>query len=150
MTNQPLELYRFCAYYIVIVLLSVASQGLGLIAGSLMNVKFSLILGSFFICPFVLFSNFFVQMKDTNPAWHWIFETSYIKHAFEGSMQAIFGFNRDKLNCDDEYCHYRWPNKFMESVGVFDEYSNVILKLIAFVFIFRIIAFIIMSYRLKH
>lgn len=150
MTNQPLELYRFCAYYIVIVLLSVASQGLGLIAGSLMNVKFTLILGSFFICPFVLFSNFFVQVKDTNPFWHWMFEASFVKHALEGSMQAVFGFKRDKLDCDEEYCHYRWPNKFMESVGITDSYSNVILKLATFALIFRIIAFTIMWYRLKH
>lgn len=150
MTNQPLELYRFCAYYSVIILLSVTSQGLGLIAGSLMNVKFTLILGSFFICPFVLFSNFFVQVKDTAPIWHWLFEISYIKHALEGSVQAIFGFNRDKMNCDNEYCLYRWPNKFMDSVGITDSYSNVILKLVSFAFIFRIIAFVIMWYRLKH
>ena len=150
MTNQPLEFNRFCAYYIVILLLSITSQGLGLIAGSLLNVKFTLILGSFFICPFVLFSNFFIHMKDTDPLWHWIFDISFIKHALEGSMQAIFGFNRDKMSCDVPYCHYRWPYRFMEAVGITDSYSNVILKLITFAFIFRIIAFIIMWYRLRH
>lgn len=150
MTNQPLELYRFCAYYLVLVLLSVAAQGLGLIAGSLMNVKFTLILGSFFICPFVLFSNFFIHVKDTAPVWHWIFETSFIKHALEGSMQAIFGFSRDKMDCDVGYCHYRWPSKFMDSVGITDSYSNVVFKLVTFAFIFRIIAFIIIWLRLKH
>lgn len=150
MTNQPLEINRFCAYYIVILLLSIASQGLGLIAGSLLNVKFTLILGSFFICPFVLFSNFFIHMKDTDPLWHSLFEISFIKHALEGSMLAIFGFNRDKMSCGVAYCHYRWPYRFMEAVGITDSYSNVILKLVAFAFIFRIIAFIIMWYRLRH
>lgn len=149
MTNQPLELYRFCAYYIVILILSFAAQGLGLIAGSLMNVKFTLILGSFFICPFVLFSNFFIHMKDTHAAWHFMFEVSFIKHALEGSMLAIFGFDRAKMKCDAEYCHYRWPDKFLDAVGITDSYSSVILKLVTFAFVFRVVAFVIMWYRLK-
>lgn len=149
MTNQPLELYRFGAYFIVILILSFAAQGLGMIAGSLMNVKFTLILGSFFICPFVLFSNFFIQVKDTHVVWHWLFEVSFIKHALTGCMQAIFGFNRKKMQCNAEYCHYRWPEKFLEAVGITDSYSNVIVKLITFAFAFRIIAFVIMWYRLK-
>lgn len=150
MTNQPAELYRFSSYYSVILILSLAAQGLGLIAGSLMNVKCTLILGSFFICPFVLFSNFFVQMRDTSEIWHWIFETSFIKHALDGSMQTIFGWDREKLACEAEYCFYRWPYKFLNDMGITNSFSSVILKLITFALIFRFIAFVIMFYRLRH
>lgn len=149
MTGQPHEFYRFGAYCLIILLLSFAAQGLGLVAGSLMNVKFTLILGSFFICPFVLFSNFFVQSKDLNSAWHWIFETSFIKHALEGSMQAIFGFDREKLDCNVDFCPFRRPDKFLASMGITDTYSSVVLKLVTFVFIFRVISFAIISSRLK-
>lgn len=150
MTNQPAELYRFCAYYTVILVLSLAAQGLGLIAGALMNVKCTLILGSFFICPFVLFSNFFVQKRDTSELWHWLFETSFIKHAFDGSIQAVFGWDRPKLTCEAEYCPYRWPHKFVNDMGITENFSNVILKLITLALIFRFIAFVIMFYRLRH
>lgn len=145
-----MEIDRFCAYYSVILLLSIAAQGLGLIAGSLLNVKFTLILGSFFICPFVLFSNFFVQMRDTHDAWHWLFEFSFIKHALEGSMQAIFGNDREKMKCDvAEYCHYRLPNKFLSAFEISDSLPSVVIKLASFAFVFRSIAFVIMWYRLK-
>lgn len=150
MTSQPLELYRFSAYYITILLLSFVSQGLGMISGSLMNVKFTLILGSFFICPFVLFSNFFVQLKDTASIFHWIFEVSFIKHALTGSLIAIFGFERLKMDCQSEMCFYRWPQKFMDSLGVSDTFLSVIVKLVTFAFVFRVIAFVIMWRRLKH
>lgn len=150
MTNQPAEPYRFGAYYVTIILLSFSAQGLGLIAGSMLNVKFTLILGAYFICPFVLFSNFFVQVKDVDPIWNWCFQGSFIKHAFEGSMLSIFGFDREKMSCDADYCMYRWPQKFLDSVGITDSFPNVTIKLIAFVFVFRVVAFIIMWCRLRH
>lgn len=150
LSYQPMELYRFSAYYITILLLSFAAQGLGLISGSLMNVKFTLILGSFFICPFVLFSNFFVHLNDTAAVFRWMFEVSFIKHALSGSMLAIFGFDRIKMDCLAEICYYRWPSKFMESLRINDTFSSVVIKLTTFVFVFRVIAFVIMSRRLKH
>lgn len=150
MTKQPTELNRLGAYYLTILLVNLAAQGLGLIAGSLMNVKFTLILGSFFICPFVLFSNFFVHVKDTAPIWHWIFEMSFIKHGFDGSMLAIFGWNRSKMQCEQMYCHFSWPYKFMEELGITVNFSDVIIKLIFFAFFFRFVAFLIMWWRLRH
>ena len=151
MTNQPMEGQRVIAYCSVILVLSFTAQGLGLIAGSMMNVKFTLILGSFFICPFVLFSNFFVQMRDTKEIWHWIFEISFIRHALEGSMQAIFGLDREKLKCESSsYCHYRLPHQFLESVGITETLTSSILKLATFALVFRVIAFVIMWRRLKH
>lgn len=150
MTSQPLELYRLCGYFVTILLVCLAAQGLGLMAGSLMNVKFTLILGSFFICPFVLFSNFFIHVNDTAPIWHWIFETSFIKHGLEGSMLAIFGFDRPKLECNVEYCHFAWPHKFLELLGITDSFSNVIVKLTILALVFRLVAFVIIWYRLRH
>lgn len=150
MTNQPVEFCRFSAYYTVILVLSLAAQGLGLIAGALMNVKCTLILGSFFICPFVLFSNFFVHAKDTTEIWHWLFETSFIKHALDGSMQTILGWDRQRLTCEAEYCLYRWPYKFLNDMGITGSFSSVIFKLVTFALIFRGIAFVIMFYRLRH
>lgn len=150
MTNQPMEAHRLAAYCTVIVVLSFAAQGLGLIAGSMMNVKFTLILGSFFICPFVLFSNFFVQMKDTDAFWHWIFDVSFIRHGLEGSMQAVFGFDRGKMDCDATYCHYRWPNKFLESLGIAESLGSALTKLATFALVSRVIAFVIMWLRLRH
>lgn len=132
-------------------MLSLASQGLGLISGSILNVKFTLIIGSFLMFPFVLFSNFFIQEKDSHPFWHWLFECSFIKHAFDGSIQAIFGYNRHKMKCSTEFCIYTLPSKFIESLEI-DENSPgfYLIKLLTFIAIFRVIAFILMCIKIKN
>lgn len=149
LTDQPIELFRFFAYFLTVLLLSFASQGLGLIAGSMLNLKFTLILGSFFMCPFVLFSNFFIQMKDSEKIFHVLFNLSFIKHAFDGSMISIFGFNREKMNCDADYCHFRQPNKFLEFLEIDESFLSIMLKLLGFTVVFRVIAFLVMYVRLK-
>lgn len=149
MTSQPIEQHRLFAYFLVIFSLSFTAQGLGLIASAMMNVKFTLILGSFFLCPFVLFSNFFIHMKDTNSFWHWIFEASFTRHAFDGSMQAIFS-ERGKMQCEAAYCHFRWPHKFLDSLEITEMLSTSLAKLVTFALVFRVIAFAIMYHRLRH
>lgn len=150
LTSQPFELFRFSFYVTLMFLLSFTSQGLGLISGSATNVKFTMILGSFLMCPFYLFSNFFILAKDTSSIWHWLFDCSYISHAFKGSIQAIFGYNRTKMNCSKDACRYTIPSKFIASLG-FEEYSETsyLVKFLIFIIAFRIIAFILMSIKLK-
>lgn len=149
MTDQPFEMFRFLAYFSVILLLSFTSQGLGLIAGCMLDVKFTLILGSFFTCPFVLFSNFFIHMKDTERLFHPLFNLSFIKYAFDGSMLSIFGFDRDKMECEAPYCHFRRPEKFLSFLQINDDFYSILIKLAAFAIVFRLLAFIVLYVRLK-
>lgn len=149
MTDQPAEWFRFFAYFSVILLLSFAAQGLGMISGSMLNVKFTLILGSFFLCPFVLFSNFFILMKDSEKIFHILFNLSYIKYAFEGSMQAIFGFDRKKMSCSEFFCHDASPQKFLDTLEVNENFYAILMKLLIFTLTFRLVAFSIMYVRLK-
>jgi ATP-binding cassette, subfamily G (WHITE), member 1 len=130
-------------------MLGFAAQSLGLIASSMLNVKFTLILGSFFMCPFVLFSNFFIHMKDSEEIFHVFFNLSFIKYAFDGSMQAIFGFEREKMNCSKEYCHFQNPQKFLEFLDVRENFYAILAKLFVFTLVFRFIALAVMNIRLK-
>lgn len=149
-TGQPNELFRFCFYTRIMFMQAFASQGLGLIAGSVANVKFTLIIGSFMIFPFYMFSNFFILAKDTHPYWHWLFDCSFVSYAFEGCIQAIFGFNRAKMECNAIFCPYTIPAKFIKSLG-FEEHSETyyMIKFLVFIIIFRLIAFTLMSIKLK-
>lgn len=149
MTDQPMECFRFGAYFSVILLLSFAAQGLGMIAGAMLNVKFALILGSFFMCPFVLFSNFFIHVKDSEEIFHVLFNFSFIKYAFEGSCIAIFGFDREKMSCSNDYCHFQYPQKFLEFLDVNENFYAILAKLFVFTLTFRLIAFSFMYVRLK-
>lgn len=151
MTKQPLELFRFGEYFLVMFLQATTAQGLGLIAGSVLNVKYTLIFGSFLLFPFVLFSNFFILAKDTHKFWHWIFETSFIKHAFEGSMQAIFGSNRGKLYCSEDimYCKFSLPGTFLKSVDVNSDITSCVIQILILGLCFRVVAFFMIWVRMR-
>lgn len=150
MTNQPVEALRFSLFFLISVLVGFTSQGLGLLSGSMANIQHTLIIAAGGIFFFTMFSGFFVLMKDTSYGWHWLFYSSFLKHALDGGLLAIFGFNRPKLECDAVYCHYRWPHKFLETLGVETSFTDALVVIIFSLFLFRTIAFFVIKYRLKH
>ncbi|CAG9804367.1 unnamed protein product [Chironomus riparius] len=176
LTNQPLELFRFTAFFTINLLCTFVAQGYGLIVSSLFNVKWGTILGNFFICPFLIFSGFFVQMKHIHQALHWLFHISFLKYALEGSVYSIIGFNRTKIECDEfdkeiSFCRYSYPNQLLRDIGIQDcaknntsnencdavmldnqkhDFVKVIIVLAVFIIFFRAVAFCIMKYRLKN
>lgn len=190
MTGQPLEFGRFTAFFFVNLLVCFVAQGLGLLCGSIFDVKYGCIMGNFFICPFLIFSGFFVQLKHAHHLLHWLFHISFLKYALEGKIidndvatrlltflcvaggvYAIFGFNRAKIECDDErlnYCRYSYPNQLLRDIGIQDcaknsttncdaymyesqktDFSKAIFTLILFTIVFRSVAYFIMRHRLK-
>ncbi|XP_070491982.1 ATP-binding cassette sub-family G member 1-like [Chironomus tepperi] len=176
LTDQPLELFRFSAFFTINLLCTFVAQGYGLVVSSLFNVKWGTILGNFFICPFLIFSGFFVQMKHIHEALHWLFHISFLKYALEGSVYSIIGFNRTKIECDEfdkeiSYCRYSYPNQLLRDIGIQDcaknstinencdavmldnqryDFVKVIIVLALFIIFFRAVAFCIMRYRLKN
>lgn len=150
MTNQPLEAFRVSLFFLITLLVGFTSQGLGILLGSLTNIHKSLLIASSGIFCFTLFSGFFVLMKDTSYGWHWLFYSSYLKHALDANFLVIFGFNRTKMDCNAVYCHYRWPHKFLESLGVQTTFHDALAVIIFSLFLFRFLAFFVIKYRLKH
>lgn len=90
-----------------------------------------------------------------------------------GAVYSIFGFNRGKIECDDEselnYCRYSYPNQLLRDIGVQDcaknsttncddymyanqktDFSKVICILVLFAVVFRTVAYFIMRHRLKN
>lgn len=150
MTNQPNELFRFSLFFLISVLVGYTSQGLGILSGSMTNIQRTVIIAAGVIMYPVVFSGFFVLLKDTSYYWHWLFYGSYLKHALDGAFLAIFGFNRPKLDCVADYCHFRWPKKFLESLGVESSLDVALPVIILSLLLFRVLAFMIIKYRLKH
>lgn len=89
-------------------------------------------------------------MKDAANGFQWIFEISFVKHAMDGATISLFGWKRAKFNCYADYCHYRWPQKFIESIGMHEDFLRAVQALLFFLVFFRVTAFCIMNYRLKH
>lgn len=112
--------------------------------------QLGVIVGPFVIAPFLVFSGFFLRLADAQYWLHWLFHSSYLKYAVEGASLAIFGYNRPKLECKDIYCHYQAPLKFMKLYDLHhSDFLSVFIKLAVMCVVLRIVAFFIMSLRLK-
>lgn len=112
--------------------------------------QLGVVFGPFVIAPFLVFSGFFLRFADAHTSLHWLFHISYLKYALEGASNAIFGFNRPKLQCNQIYCHYQIPNKFMKMIDMHhSDLVTVITVLLVICFLLRITAFFIMSLRIK-
>lgn len=100
----------------------------------------------------VLFGGVMITRKDANVYFHWIFDLDFAKYAGDASLQSVLGYKRPKLRCDSSlYCHYQISEKFLDVIGIEDEISfATIVSLISFIIMFRVLAFIMINYRLKN
>jgi ATP-binding cassette, subfamily G (WHITE), member 1 len=97
----------------------------------------------------VTFAGVLVLEKDAQPWLRWIFDLNFMKHGNDGLILAIFGFNRDKLECEEMYCHFRNPETFLKMIGAQDTLKVFYMFPIVFL-VMHIWTYINMNNRLKH
>lgn len=117
MTSQPLEFARFTGFFFVNLLVCFVAQGLGLLCGSIFNVKYGCIFGNFFITPFLIFSGFFIQLKHAHHLTHWLFHISFLKYALEGKIAWHF--------CGSTLINTFFQVAFMQSLALTEGKSHV-------------------------
>ncbi|CRL06232.1 CLUMA_CG018947, isoform A [Clunio marinus] len=150
MTDQPRELLRFLAFLSISLTLSYASQGLGFMCSALFNAKSSVIFGGMFLAPFFMFSSAVIQMKDAANYFHWLFHANFLDNAIKGTLNAIYGLDRSKIECvDDIYCHYSYPKKVLQEFSIYISIWRVLFVLTLYAIFTRILTFIFIKYRLK-
>ncbi|KAL5279567.1 hypothetical protein ACFFRR_003892 [Megaselia abdita] len=150
LTGQPLEISRFLLFFLMVLLAGLVAQSVGLVVGASLNVTYGSIFGPFFISPWLIFSGFFIRLDDAPSYIQWMFHGSFLKYSLEGSALAIFGYGRPKMDCDAIYCHFVYPDKFLESIGMRDSsYELAVIVLIIIFMSLRVLAFYIMSFRLR-
>lgn len=97
-----------------------------------------------------LFGGLFILAADIPPAWQWLFDTTYLKYSMDGLSALVFGYNRKKLDCSENYCHFQTPKKFLTMLGCEENLPQVYFAITITLFITHITTFCIMRYRLKN
>ncbi|XP_022228236.2 ATP-binding cassette sub-family G member 1 [Drosophila obscura] len=150
MTHQPMELWRFGLFFLIVFLTALVAQSIGLAVGAALSLKMGSILGPFFICPFLQFSGFFLMEKDAPIYMRWMFDISFLKYSLDGAMMAIFGYGRERLDCQEMYCHMTRPKYILKNLDMAEANYELAIFFLLCLFVFlRIIAFYIMSFRLR-
>lgn len=111
-------------------------------------------IGPVLVCPMMLLSVYGMGSGvDTIPPLVYFFmKLSYLRHALEGIVQSIYGYDRADMICpnDEMYCPYKKPQFLLRIMG-FEQldlrYS--IFGLFAFYVIFNVAAVYLMKSRLS-
>lgn len=73
-----------------------------------------------------------------------------ISSGFEGTLLAIYGFNRPNMRCSEAYCHFKSPVKFLEEFDVrHSVYWIDLVALSVFFISLRLIAFFVLKWKLR-
>ena len=100
--------------------------------------------------PFLLFSGFFVNLSAIPSYMSWIAWISYMRYSFEGSMVAIYGYNRPPLSCSQLFCPFTDPSKFLEQFDMANSsYFSPFLGLIVCFLVIRLAGYFVLSLKLR-
>ncbi|KAL2719429.1 ATP-binding cassette sub-family G member 1-like [Vespula squamosa] len=101
---QPHELTRFLMFFGIVCLISIIGDSFGLIIGTLLT------------------PGCFIMFNHMPKYFYYFSYLSYMKYAFEGLIQSIYGYNREKIYCSNNtmYCPFRVP-KTLKDKETFDK-----------------------------
>ncbi|KAF4518792.1 hypothetical protein B566_EDAN005413 [Ephemera danica] len=148
-TSQPFEWCRFGMFLAACLMISFVAQSIGLVVGAAMNVQNGVFLAPVMSVPFLLFSGFFVSFDAIPVYLRWITYLSYIRYGFEGTALATYAFEREKLKCKQDYCHFKDPQTTLEELDMLNaDYRVDIVALVIIFLILRIAAFLFLRWKL--
>lgn len=97
----------------------------------------------------ITFAGVLVLQKDAQWWLQWCFDYDFMKHCNDGILHAIFGYNREKFECDDMYCHFRNPKTFLKMVDAPEDPLKAFSYAPPTYVIIHLLAFYNMNRRLK-
>ncbi|KAG5880493.1 hypothetical protein JTB14_035204 [Gonioctena quinquepunctata] len=149
LTDQPWEYSRFSWYIAISLAVALCSQGLGYAVGATFNNLFGSIVAPSLIAILLAFAVYGMGYRNTyEPFMNVLISTSYLRFGFVAISATIFD-NRDFLNCEEDYCHYRDTQLLMTDMGMANVNKGYqFLGVLIFSVLFRVIAYMSLKFRM--
>ncbi|XP_069686815.1 ATP-binding cassette sub-family G member 1-like isoform X1 [Periplaneta americana] len=150
LSGQPFDMDRMLKTWIMCIVITMCGQTIGLLLGAAFDVK----VGPFMVVtlniPMSLFSGFFMRLQDIPSYLQWVSYVSYYRYSFEAEMVNIYGNNRSKLNCSEDFCYFRSPSKILEEFHMEDvSYWHNMGVLLIWLFGSQIGLYIVLKWRVS-
>ena len=155
MTSQPFDGgMRLGMVIIMCILTSLVAQSLGLVIGCACDEKSAVFLGPISVIPLLLFSGFFIKLDNIPNGLQWISYVAFIRYGYEGTIVAIYGNNRESLDCSmddvDKQAQYPCdPKNILEKMSLEEETSFDIAVLSGFFVALRLVGLFILWCKVK-
>lgn len=149
MTAQPMELQRIVMLWGICILMAWIAQLTGLLAGSSMPLELSVFCVPCSVIPMLIFCGFFVRFREMFDFLIPFTYIGYFRYGFEGAMQAIYGFGRANIPCE-QFCYFGKVSKFLESFDMEENnFTMDVCGLLVWVFALHVALFASLGLRLK-
>lgn len=153
MSDQPHDIIRFSMFFGVSLLVAFVAQSFGFMIGATFDVVNGTFLAPTLSVPMMMFAGFGVSLRDLPSTLYWGTYISYLRYGLEGYVNAIYGLNRQPLECHNEdldFCFYKDPRKFVKEIIAMrdDQFWNDIAALSFIVLMMRITAYYLLRWRL--
>ena len=152
LSSQPLDWHRFLMFLGMAILTTLIAESFGLVIGTLVNPVNGTFFGAISTAGMLAFCGFLVLFNHMPIFMYYVSYLSYLRYSFDGLMQAVYGFNREKLVCPkgEMYCHYRTPETLMTELSLNDGkyWVDVLVLLVNFV-VLRIVGYVTLKRKLS-
>ncbi|XP_017080688.1 ATP-binding cassette sub-family G member 1 isoform X2 [Drosophila eugracilis] len=144
MSGLPQQFWRFGIFVAVGLMISLVAEGMGLAIGATFSITNGSVVGPMIIAPLMGLAVYGFDFAPRIPAgMQLLMKFSYIRVGVVSLVLAVFGFQREELDCDEIYCHFSDPRvllKFLdvEKVSMFHQFG-ILAMLMLF---FRVIMYI--------
>ncbi|XP_035718100.1 ATP-binding cassette sub-family G member 1-like [Vespa mandarinia] len=149
--SQPHKSFRFFMFFGINTLITIIGNSFGLIIGSLLTPVNGIFISSIILAIFILFQGSLILLNHIPKYFYYFTYFSYMKYAFEGLIQSIYGYNREKLDCPNNiYCPFRIPKIIIKELALTDEqyWLNLFVLIIFFIF-YQILAYYMLKRKLS-
>ncbi|KAL1380622.1 hypothetical protein pipiens_001415 [Culex pipiens pipiens] len=150
LTGQPMEPSRFFMFWAITLLLGIFAQTVGLLSGAAFGIQMATFFVPCLTIPSLLFSGFFIKSYELLDFLQPLPYTSFFRYSMQGSLQAIYGYNRTDYPCSEVLCYYNRPGKllkFMDTPETGFEWN--VLAMVGFIALFQALLYFSLRRRLK-
>lgn len=116
MSSQPQESFRFLMFLMITILTGITSESIGLGLGIYFNPVNGTFFGAITTCLMLSLAGFLIFFNHMPTILYYISYANYLRFSYEGTVQALYGYNREKLECHKEYCHFQIPSMILKEM----------------------------------
>ena len=107
--------------------------------------------GPVVVASFLLFSGFFLSVRAIPQYMRWASHLSFLKYCFEGTLFCLYGYNRSDLLCDQPFCQFKDPDKFLKELDLEENvYWMDFWALVLYNVVLRVAAYYVIRWKLRH